>query len=49
MMSLKAIMLQKGSKCKCKQTDPEDIFTKNEKGDFEEISMNSSQDHSIDR
>lgn len=39
-------MLHKGSKCKCKITD-EDIYTRNEK-DFDEISMNSSQDHEID-
>ena len=39
-------MSQKGSKCKCEITN-DSIFTANE--NFDEISMNSSQDHSIDR
>lgn len=39
-------MLHKGSKCKCKLND-DNILTKNER-DYDEISMNSSQDHDID-
>ena len=42
-MTLKDIMLQKGSKCKCTvRNEHDDIFTKNENQQFDEISMGSS-------
>ena len=49
-MSIQAIMLQKGSKCKCKISNQDDMFktnmknraNKNEEDGFDEISMNSS-------
>lgn len=45
-LNLRTLMLQKGSKCKCEVDD--DIFgLKGE--EYDEISMNSSQDHDIDR
>jgi len=48
-LNLKEIMLHKGSKCKClHKNENDDIFTKNEDDQFDEVSMGSSQDHSID-
>ena len=48
-LNLKELMLHKGSKCKCQpKNGNDDIFTKNEDSQYDEVSMGSSQDHSID-
>lgn len=43
-------MMQKGSKCKCKLAPADDPFNTNDmQQDFDDVSMNSSQDHNIDQ